>query len=324
MLWSKKENDEAMTQKSGSKNEVSKGTYEKLWGEIDDEPEIDTSIANIKPADMLIPKPYKLSCAHDDTPDHPFLRPPTSCKGSNTILHAIDLLRHNQEIQSQKMKLQKRIIKTKGDCEIPKLPPAPNEFCQQLPDASNLTKSSVIKLTEVPSISEQTANVLLKKSAASILCHVGFASADSDALDALSENLCSYLKKFSQELRCQQDNFLMGHKTSHTDVFEATLYENKIRGYEEFIRFAKSCVIDYTLKLDDRRQTIEAEYEILSKTPYHSARSIPVHFPRVNTVDLLKGDFEPEPSSPNIVTEHDTEAISRDVFMHEPNGIFYH
>ena len=296
----------------------------KFWGEIDDEPEIDTSVASMKPADMLIPKPYKLNSAHDDTPDHPFLRPPTSRKGSNSILHAIDLLRHNQEIQSQKTKLQKRIMKTKGDCEIPELPPAPNEFCQNLPDASNLTKSTVIKLTEVPSISEETANVLLKKSAASILCHVGFTSADSDALDTLSENLGGYLQKFSRELRNQQDNYIMGHKTSRTDVFEATLYEHKIRGYEEFIRFAKTCVIDYTLKLDDRRKTIEAEYAILSKTPYHSARSIPVHFPNVNTVDLLKGDFEPEPSSPNIVTDHETEGISRDVFMHEPNGIFYH
>lgn len=297
----------------------------KLWGEIDDEPDIDTSLANIRQAEMLIPKPYNLNSAHDDTPDHPYLRPPTSNKGSNFVLHAIDLLRHNQEIQSQKTKLQKRIAKTKGDCEIPNLPPAPNEFCQQIHLSQGLARSDVVKLIEVPCISDQTANVLLKKSAASILCHVGFTSADSDALDIFSECLGSFLKKFCKDLRKQQDNYSMGNKISNTDVFEATLYENKIGGYEEFIHFAKTCVIDYTLKLDDKRKIIESEYSILSKTPYHSARSIPLHFPNVNTAELLKGNFESVPSSPTIDhSEMETDNYTRDVFIHEPNGIFYH
>ena len=295
---------------------------DKLWGEIQDESEIDKSIVNLKPADMFIPKPFSFTGVYDDTPDHPFLRPPMSQKGFNTVLHAIDLVKHNREIKAQKTQLHNRIMKTKGDCEMPEIPPPPDEFCPQISEVSKLTESSVIRLVDVPSISEQTANVLLKKSAASILCHVGFSTANSDALDCISEVLVNYIRNFCVELRKQQDSYLMGHKTTHTDVFEATLYEHKIRGYEEFIRYAKSNIIDYTLKLDDKRKEIEAEYSVLCGLPKQAARSIPGHFPSVNSIDLLKGDFGPEPASPTIIPEHN-DAISRDVFMHEPNGIFY-
>lgn len=295
-----------------------------LWGEIDDEPEIDPSLNNVKPADMFIPKPYKLISAHDDTPDHPFLRPPTTTKGSNLVLHAIDLLRHNHEIQSQKEKLHIKLMKTKGNCDIAPLPAAPNEFCQELLTDKNLTQSTTVRLTEVPAISEYTTNILLKKSAASILCHVGFSNAESNALDTISESLGLYLKDFCRTLRKQQDSFIMGQKSSYSDVFESTLYEHKIQGYGEFIRFVKGFVVDYALKLDDHRQIIESEYSLLTITPKHSARSIPVHLPNVNTVDLLKGDFEPDPESPDVNAEHESETITRDVFMHESNGIYYH
>lgn len=294
----------------------------KLWGEINDESEIDKSIANLKPASMFIPKPYSFTGIHDDTPDHPFLRPPLSQKGINTVLHAIDLVKHNNEINVQKTQLYNRIMKTKGECEIPEIHPPPDEFCPHLSEISKPSESTIIRLVDVPAISKQTANVLLKKSAASILCHVGFATAHSDALDCMTEVFGDYIHSFCLELRKQQDSYLMGKKTTYTDVFEATLYENKIRGYDEFIKYVKSHIIEYTLKLDDRRQEIEAEYSVLCKIPKQSARSIPGHFPAVNSIDLLKGDFGPEPASPSIIPDHN-DAISRDVFMHEPNGIFY-
>ena len=52
-----------------------------LWGEIDDEPVIDTSIAALTAAEMYIHKPYTIQCTHDDTPDHNVLRPPTTHNG---------------------------------------------------------------------------------------------------------------------------------------------------------------------------------------------------------------------------------------------------
>ena len=215
-------------------------------------------------------------------------------------------------------------MKTKGDCEVPPLPQPPNEFCQGIPDVNQLPETDIVKLREVPDISTETAHVLLKKSAASILCHVGFNTAMSDSLDTLSEKLQEFLQKFCLSLREQQNSILLGQKVSYTDAFEATLYEHEIRGYEEFIKFSKSLTVKYVQKLEGKRKRLECEYEVLASSLNNSARSLPGHTKDCFAVDLLKGNFESDPveSQPENV-EH-SEAISRsDVFMHESNGIYF-
>ena len=290
---------------------------DELWGACEDEKEapISTCISQIPPAEQYIHSPFIVTHSNDQNNISSSIEPPLNDTNVNYVMESMKLMKYNNQISNIKQLTHKNIHKHKVS-SVTDLPPQPH-----MKDVKKVQPSLDVYEKHVPEICKSSVKQLSGKAVASVLYQAGFERTDNQCLDILTHYFIQYLEKFCCTLKEQNDNILMGHKVKYFDAFEETLYAHEIQGYEELISFAKSHIHEFLQKLNDRTRVIQAEFKVLQCAPQNSARTLQGYLDGVNSIDLLKGELDPEPEAPNAIPTPNTSNTTN--FLIDSNGLFF-